>query len=85
MLTFLNMVEQQGREPDDDEMTLLSTMIENSNNDSASILYDTVGDASGIASYMQKIGITGLSPNDDAWGYSLINATNDGRYANVTV
>ena len=72
MLTFLHMVEQQGREPDDDEMNLLTTMIENSNNDSASILYDTDGDASGISSYMQKIGITGLSPDDDSWGYSLI-------------
>ncbi len=72
MLTFLDMVEQQGRNPDDDEMTLLTTMIENSNNDSASILFNDVGGANGIASYMQKIGVTGLSPDDDSWGYSLI-------------
>ena len=72
MLTFLDMVEQQGRDPDDDEMGLLTTMIENSNNDSASILFSDVGEASGISSYMQKIGVTGLSPDDDAWGYSLI-------------
>ncbi len=72
MLTFLNMVEQQGRDPDDNEMGLLTTMIENSNNDSASSLFSAVGEASGIASYMQKIGVTGLNPDDDAWGYSLI-------------
>ncbi len=72
MLTFLDMLEQQGRDPNDNEMGLLTTMIENSNNDSASALFDAVGGASGIASYMQKIGITGLSPDDDSWGYSLI-------------
>ncbi len=72
MLTFLDSVEQQGREPDDDEMNLLTTMIENSNNDSASTLFEAVGGASGIAGYMQKIGVAGLSPDDDSWGYSLI-------------
>ncbi len=72
MLTFFDMVEQQGRDPDDSEMSLLTTMIENSNNDSASNLFTAVGGASGIASYMQKIGVTGLSPDDDSWGYSLI-------------
>ncbi len=72
MLTFLDMVEQQGRDPDDNEMSLLTTMIENSNNDSASSLFSDVGGASGIASYMQKIGVTGLSPDDDSWGYSMM-------------
>lgn len=73
MLTFLDMIEQQGREPDDQEIGLLTTMIENSNNDSASALYyNAIGGAAGITNYMQKIGITGLSPSDSAWGYSLI-------------
>ncbi len=74
MLTFLDMVEQQGREPDDNEMSLLTTMIENSNNDSASALFDAVGGADSIAAYMQKIGVNGLSPNGDSWGYSLITS-----------
>ncbi|GAC1646763.1 MAG: hypothetical protein NVS4B12_14050 [Ktedonobacteraceae bacterium] len=72
MLAFLDMVEQQGRGPDDHEMGLLTTMIENSNNDSASELYSDIRRSGGIASYAQKIGVTGLSPNDDSWGYSLI-------------
>ncbi|HEU5227546.1 MAG TPA: serine hydrolase [Ktedonobacteraceae bacterium] len=73
MLTFFDMIEQQGREPDDDEMNLLTTMIENSNNDSASALYyGEIGGASGIANYLQKIGISGMTPNPDAWGYSTI-------------
>lgn len=73
MLTFFDMIEQQGREPDDDEMNLLTTMIENSDNDSASALYfEKIGGAAGITSFMQKIGVSGLNPSDAAWGYSTI-------------
>jgi len=72
MLTFLDAMEQQGREPNDDEMGLLTTMIENSDNDSATALFNEVGDAAGINAYMQKIGLNGLIPDNDAWGYSTI-------------
>lgn len=73
MLTFLDMTEREGREPDADEMSLLTTMIENSNNDSASALYyGEIGGAAGVATYLQRIGITGLNPDPNAWGYSLI-------------
>ncbi len=73
MLTFLDMIEQQRREPSNDEINLLTTMIENSNNDSASALYfDSINGSQGINSYMQKIGVVGLTPDDDAWGYSQI-------------
>ncbi|HEX9132940.1 MAG TPA: serine hydrolase [Ktedonobacteraceae bacterium] len=74
MLTFLDMTERQGRQPDADEMNLLTTMIENSNNDSASALYyGEIGGAAGVASYLHSIGITGLNPDPDAWGWSLIS------------
>jgi hypothetical protein len=73
MLTFLNMTEREGRQPTGDEMNLLTTMIENSNNDSASALYyGEIGGAAGVASYLQRIGITGLNPDPNAWGYSLV-------------
>ncbi len=73
MLTLLNLTEQQGRQPDGNEMNLLTTMIENSNNDSAEILYhDEDGDADGVASYIQSIGISGLSPYPYSFGWSLI-------------
>lgn len=73
MLTFLDMVERQGREPTEHEMDLLTTMIENSNNDSASDLYyGEIGGADGVAQYLQRINIPDLSPNPTAWGYSLI-------------
>ncbi len=50
MLTFLDMIEREGREPDANEMNLLTTMIENSNNDLASALYyGEIGGAAGVA------------------------------------
>ena len=47
MLTLLTQLEQQGREPNAEEMSLLTTMIENSNNDSAQALFDEIGGAPG--------------------------------------
>ncbi len=72
MLALFTMLEQQGREPDDNEMSLLTTMIENSNNDSASQLYSEIGGAAGLASFMQAVGVSGLSPEDGSWGYSVV-------------
>lgn len=73
MLTFFDMIERQGRGPTGHELYLLSTMIENSNNDSASALYyGEIGGANGVTRYMQKIGVSGLWANPNAWGYSLI-------------
>ncbi len=74
LLTFLDMTERQGREPNDQEMDLLTTMIENSNNDSASALfYGEIGGAVGVASFLQRIGISDLHPNSDSWGYSQVS------------
>ncbi len=73
MLTFLDMLEHQGREPSDDELALLTSMIENSDNDAASTLYyDETNGADSITRFCQQQGITGLSPSPNAWGYSLI-------------
>jgi beta-lactamase class A len=73
MLTFLDMLEQQGREPTADEQALLTTMIENSDNDAASTLYfDEMEGANSVTRFCQQQGITGLIPSPNAWGYSLI-------------
>ncbi|HEY3993053.1 MAG TPA: serine hydrolase [Ktedonobacteraceae bacterium] len=72
MLTFFAMTESQGREPDDAEVNLLTAMIEHSDNDAASALFAEINGATGIASYLQQIGVSGLAPDEDAWGYSLI-------------
>lgn len=72
MLAFLSLVEQQGRELTGDETLLLTTMIENSDNDSATAVYIAVGGGEGITTYMQKIGVNGLAADENAWGYSTI-------------
>lgn len=73
MLTLLDLTENEGREPDGSEMELLTTMIENSNNDSAAALYyGETGGAGGVGSYMQRIGISGLDLDPVAFGWSTI-------------
>ncbi|GHO46743.1 hypothetical protein KSX_49060 [Ktedonospora formicarum] len=73
MLAFFDMLESQGRGPDDGEMQLLTTMIENSDNDAASALYyDELGGAPALMSYLQKIHVGGLTPDPESWGYSAI-------------
>ncbi len=73
MLTFFTMTESQGREPDGDEMYLLTTMIENSNNDSAQALFDVIGGAPAMSNFMQSVGVPGLRPDPDAWGWSTVS------------
>ena len=70
MLTFLTMTEAQGREPDDNEMYLLTTMIENSDNDSAQALFDEIGGAPAMSAFLNSVGVNGIAPDPDGWGYS---------------
>ncbi len=72
MLALLTQIEQQGRELNDNEMYLLTTMIENSNNDSAQLLYEEVGDAPGLTAFMHAVGVGGLQATPGAWGWSTI-------------
>ncbi|HET8846391.1 MAG TPA: serine hydrolase [Ktedonobacteraceae bacterium] len=72
MLAFFAMTENQGREPDHDEMQLLTAMIEHSDNDAASALFKDIGNATGLANYLQQIGVKGLEPENGTWGYSQI-------------
>jgi Beta-lactamase enzyme family len=73
MLTLLTMIEGQGRDVNDGEMYLLTTMIENSNNDSAQALWEEVGGVNTVTSFLRGVGIQGFSGNPDAWGYSTIS------------
>jgi beta-lactamase class A len=75
MLALLTQLEAQQRAPNSDEMSLLTTMIENSNNDSAQALYEEIGDAPGLSAFMQSVGINGLSAASGAWGWSTITPT----------
>lgn len=72
MLASFALTESQGRGPNSNEMALLTAMIEHSDNDAASALFTEIGGAAGMTSFLQQARISGLSPNNDAWGYSLI-------------
>ncbi len=69
MLAFLDMVPS----PNDDQVANLTKMIENSDNDAASdFYYNQIGGATGLQQFLQKIGISGINPDPDAWGYSQV-------------
>jgi beta-lactamase class A len=73
MLALFDRFEQQNHKLTASEIDLLTTMIENSNNDSASTFYfHEIGGAQGITNFMQRIGVHGLTPNTNSWGYSMI-------------
>ncbi len=72
MLTFFALSESQGREPTEQETDLLTAMIEHSDNDAASALFAEIGGADGMANFLQQAGVSGLTPNDNAWGYSQV-------------
>lgn len=73
MLTFLTKLEDQGREPNGQEMYWLTTMIENSNNDSAQALFDEIGGAPAMDAFMHRVNVPGLAPDPDAWGWSTVS------------
>jgi beta-lactamase class A len=72
MLATLQMTESQHRQPNANEMYLLTTMIEESDNDSAQALFVEIGGAPALSRLMSGLGIPGLNPAPDAWGYSTI-------------
>jgi hypothetical protein len=54
-------------------MSLLTTMIENSNNNSAQALFDEIGGAPALDNFMHLVGIGNFSAFQDAWGYSTVS------------
>jgi hypothetical protein len=73
MLTYLAWTESQGREPNADELSLLTTMIENSDNASAQTLYETLGYDAPIAAFLHSVGIHDWAPNGNGWGWSTLS------------
>ena len=73
MLALLTQLEQQHREPNAGEMALLTTMIENSDNDSAQALFDEIGGATALDNVMRQLNIGNFSAFEDAWGYSTVS------------
>lgn len=70
MLTLLSQAEQQNRPLLESENTLLQAMIENSDNDAAQALYQEIGTAFGMNSFLNSHGLSGIVPNPNTWGIS---------------
>lgn len=73
MLALLAQVESQNRGPNGNELYWLNLMIEQSDNHAAQILYEEIGDSSGLQAFMRHIGVPGLLPSPWAWGWSQIS------------
>jgi hypothetical protein len=74
MITFLQMTERQQREPNANEMALLTAMIEQSDNDAAEALWLAEGGAPAVAAMVHALGISGLNPDViGEWGYSTVS------------
>ena len=74
MLALLGQLEARDRRPTARERYLLTTMIENSTNASASALYAAIGNQAGITAFMRQVGVAGLRPASPTrgWGWSTI-------------
>jgi hypothetical protein len=64
---------QTGGHLSDDQRETATSMIENSDNDSATDLYDADGGSAGVHAYNDDVGLTGTTPNDD-WGLTRTSA-----------
>jgi beta-lactamase class A len=72
MLSYLDLVESQNRQPTASEKQLLTRMITVSDNDAAQALYQARGWNAGQAQYLQKIGVSGYQPNPNGWGWATL-------------
>lgn len=71
MLSVLDMVEKDNRSLTASETSNMKAMIEYSNNDSTTALFDEIGGVSGLNKYLNDIGVSGIS-TAKAWGDSTI-------------
>ena len=72
MLTLLTMIEGQGRELNDGEMYLLTTMIETPRTIWPRLSGEEVGGADSVGGFLRG-SHEGFAGNPDAWGYSTIS------------
>jgi beta-lactamase class A len=74
--TLLNRVQTQGRGLTATEQRRAAAMMDASDNDSATDLWDEVGGAAGLNAFGAQVGLTGTAPNAAGyWGLSTTTAT----------
>jgi beta-lactamase class A len=88
MATILKKAQDAGSEPPGDEQSLMTTMIENSDNDAATALLHDVGGPSAVQGFDNSIGMTGTTVSTQAlipgstlpgWGLTTTTARDEVR------
>ncbi|MDE3229010.1 MAG: serine hydrolase [Chloroflexota bacterium] len=70
MISYLTHIESLRRGPNSYELSVLTAMIEHSDNNAAQAIYDTLGDQSGQQHYLRMWGIYDYTPNVNGWGWA---------------
>lgn len=80
LATVLSHAQAAGTALTDDQTDLAQGMIEESDNDDATALWNSVGGASGVAAFNQRVGLTQTTPNVEGyWGLSTTSAADQLR------
>ncbi len=74
MLADLDSIESRGQPPSNNDVQLLTAMIEHSDNGAAQAIYQQLGYDKGMQRYMAKVGITDYVPCADGWGCAQASA-----------
>lgn len=69
MVAYLAYIEAQGRGPNGYDVSLLTSMIENSDNNAAQVIYQTIGYDAGQQTYMHEWGINDYASDPNGWGW----------------
>lgn len=70
MVSYLEHIEGLKRGPNSYDRSLLTAMIEHSDNNAAQVIYDTLGYGAGQRSHMRAWGITDYVDNPAGWGWA---------------
>ncbi len=74
MVEYLQYIEGQGRGPNDFETSTMTAMIENSDNNAAEVIYDTLNYDAGERAAMQSWGINDFVSDPNGWGWGQWSA-----------
>lgn len=70
LVSYLEYIESQRRGPNSYEVSVMTAMIEHSDNNAAQVIYDTLGGAAGQRAHMKGWGITDYVANPYGWGWA---------------
>lgn len=74
MIEYLQYIEGQGRGPNGYETSIMTSMIENSDNNAAEVIYDTLNYDAGERAAMQSWGINDFVSDPNGWGWGQWSA-----------